>query len=83
MIFLQIKLAHFGSELLVDFSSYNTQVLFVTGAIISEAHCNDNKYKYVQITHTALPPLHQPAAKGCRLDNRSLRLLLGSAARDG
>ncbi len=49
---LQIELAHFGSKLLVDFSTYNTQILCHTGAIISGAHYND-KYSYVQITHTA------------------------------
>jgi hypothetical protein len=31
----------------VDFSTYNTQILCLTGAIISIAHNND-KYKYVQ-----------------------------------
>ncbi len=33
------------------FSTYNTQILCLTGAIFSEAHFND-KYNYVQITHT-------------------------------
>ncbi len=36
----------------MDFSTYNTQILCLTGAIISEAHYNDIYY-YVQITHTA------------------------------
>ncbi len=48
--------ALFGSKLLMDFSTstYNTQILCLTGAIISEAHYND-KYNYVQITHKARP----------------------------
>jgi hypothetical protein len=32
---LQIKLAHFGSKPLVDFSTYNTQILCLTDAIIT------------------------------------------------
>jgi hypothetical protein len=48
---LKIYLPHFGSKLLVDFYTYNTQILYLTGAMFSEAHFND-KYNYVQITHT-------------------------------
>jgi hypothetical protein len=32
---------------LVDFATYNTQISYLTGAIISKAHYND-KYNYVQ-----------------------------------
>ncbi len=39
-------LAHFRPNQLEDFSTYNTQVLFLTGFIISKAHYND-EYNYV------------------------------------
>ncbi len=40
-------MAHFRPKQLVDFSTYNTQISYLTGAIISKAHYND-KYNYVQ-----------------------------------
>ncbi len=42
-------LAYFRHKQLVDFSTYNTQIICLTGAIISKckAHYN-HKYKYVQ-----------------------------------
>jgi hypothetical protein len=41
LIILQIQLVHFESKLLVDLSTYNTQILCLSGAIISKALCND------------------------------------------
>ncbi len=56
-----LRLAHFGSKLLVDFSTYYTQILRLTGAIIIKAHCKD-KHNYVQITNTLNPSQYQTCA---------------------
>ncbi len=45
-------LAHFKPKQVVDFSTYNTQLLCLTGAIISKAHDND-KYNYAK---DSVPP---------------------------
>ncbi len=43
---------HFRPKQLVDFSTYNTQIVCLTDAIISKAHDND-KYKYAK---DSVPP---------------------------
>ncbi len=55
-LFYSLKvLAHFRPEQLLDFSAYDTQILCLTGAIITTAHYND-KYNYVQDCEGLRPP---------------------------
>ncbi len=48
-------MAHFRPKQLVDFSTYNAQILCLTGALICKAHFID-KYNYVQDCEKGMRP---------------------------
>ncbi len=56
--FYFLVLAHFRPKQLVDFSTYDTQILCLSGTIISKAHYND-KYNYVEDCEGLPPPQYR------------------------